>query len=284
MESIIRHSVLSEARVTLGPRPAHTAASPKPNGHPQPVEKPQAPPVASPVPAGGFSMSVPMPAAALEMRATQPTMQTPQREAPVLAAEPGRADGASQSHAAALIDRLEEELRELRTDLEGRRDEAVQAGFEEGRRRGAAQYEEKLAHLGRLLERMEERIEAGFADLAEPVVEVVYEAVCKIAGEAGVSRDFVAGAVGQAVRRVARDLPVSISISPQSHALIEPYLADGTGLLAADRVSWKLDPSMLPGGCVISTPAGGLDARLDTQLRRLREVLLAHPPQPREGA
>jgi flagellar assembly protein FliH len=48
-----------------------------------------------------------------------------------------------------------------------------------------------------------------------------------------------------------------------------------TILPAEQAVSWVADNSIELGGCVVETDGGGLDARLETQIDRMRTTLLA---------
>ena len=281
MESIIRHSVVSDTTVTLRPKSVSQAAAAK-------AQDGQG---AAPVPVAGKPIVNGAKHASLAERGAWTAHPAGQHAGDSVApsAPAPAASAAPEARVAGLpdrteLDRMAAELQELRKSIHDHRTEAAEAGYAEGLQRGEAQWQEKLAHFGRLLAGVETQIEAAFTEMHAPAVEVVYEAVCKIAGESGASKDFVAGAVGQVLRRVARDLPVTVRLSPRSYALIEPFLSEGAGLLAADRITWTFDEDMLPGGCVISTPAGGLDGRMEVQLQRLRAALLASVPGGEDSA
>lgn len=76
------------------------------------------------------------------------------------------------------------------------------------------------------------------------------------------------------LQRAAAGSQVVVRLAPADLALAQERLgglAEASGL---DGVRLRVDPALSPGGCVVETDAGSLDARVETQLERIREALL----------
>jgi flagellar assembly protein FliH len=171
----------------------------------------------------------------------------------------------------------EAELQQLQRDIEVLRNEAAEDGRESGYKaghqeaRGALQ--EQVDQLARLFEQLsrarEENLWASEADL----VEVVFASVAKILGETLVDADAVIALVGQSIKQlVSRDRLV-IHLSPRDRALLEQVSAERGEKLFGEGTEIVADERVELGGCLLQTPSGGLDARLEVQLRQLRDSL-----------
>jgi flagellar assembly protein FliH len=81
--------------------------------------------------------------------------------------------------------------------------------------------------------------------------------------------------VRQATLSTQRDEKVLIRLHPSDHALLKKGGALPDELPTGATLSWVGDPIVALGGCVIEAEKGELDARLETQIQRLREALVA---------
>ena len=80
-------------------------------------------------------------------------------------------------------------------------------------------------------------------------------------------------AARELLQRAAAGARVVVRLSPSDHALVQERLdglAETSGL---DGVRLRVDPTVTPGGCVVETDAGSLDARIETQLERIAAAL-----------
>ncbi len=182
---------------------------------------------------------------------------------------------------------LEQRLRqEVKAEFEkanaAEREAARQRGFAEGEREGssaaAAAAERQRAAQQRSCEEALAALRRGLDDalaaVAERAADLAFTAVVRLVGEQAATREFVLGQVLAVLRHVDADQAVTVSLHPGSAALLRSAL----GALEpghARAIAIVDDAELAPGACLVETPLGGLDASLETQLRRLREAL--HP-------
>lgn len=207
---------------------------------------------------------------------------------PVLAAGPGVATAAPAMDLEAEVQRrLHTERVSWQQQLansarQAGRDEGLAAGHAEGLAAGRAEWAARIAQLDELLAGLHQQLAAGIAGHEDLLVELAFEAVLRILGEAAPTRAGVLAIVRGALQTLPEREGLVVRLAPHDAAAVEalrdelPRLAGTRGLelVADDRIEL--------GGCLIETAGGGLDARLETQVQRLRELLLAARQQ--EGA
>lgn len=152
--------------------------------------------------------------------------------------------------------------------------EGYQQGLEEGR---AAGRQEVISHI-QLVARIAEEARASRWQLLHSVeaevVELAIEVARKIIGdELAANPRVVASIVATAVQKVARDQPVKVRLNPADVEVLGPYWAEAFGPADGD-LSWVVvaDRRVKPGGCVIDTRAGSIDAQIDTQLSFIKRA------------
>jgi flagellar assembly protein FliH len=179
-----------------------------------------------------------------------------------------------------------------------------QAGFEqglqEGRQQGLAEGRQaaerevravreatlaRLAKLDQLLQSLPPQLARRLASAEDDLVALCHAIVCRLLGEQLVTREGIAARVRQAIQEDSAGSPVEAGRGPMAihvhprdletlrgdEALAE-WLRGHAG--RAGAVEWVADERVGPGGCVLRSGEGGLDARLETQMARLRRVLL----------
>jgi flagellar assembly protein FliH len=153
-------------------------------------------------------------------------------------------------------------------------DNARERGQMEGRVAVEAQSAQLLSSLGEVIESARKAREQYVQEIADEAVEIVYTAVVRILGQAFEHREAVVAAVQQAIRSCRERRRLVVRVSPRDFALINNYrsaLFEGATTSELDVVA---DEQVKLGGCVLEGSSGDLDARLETQLERLRETLL----------
>ena len=168
--------------------------------------------------------------------------------------------------------RFEVELRELE-------DEAKQRGLEEGHAEGLAQaraeYAAQLDAFAGLIGSFRAALDQTIDGVSDIGIEIVGEAVAKIVGEAVIDRDVVISVMRQVIRKTKERTKLVVRVSPSDRSLLEGYeaaMVDGLSVASVDIVA---DDRVRTGGCLLETPAGNLDGRLEVQLERLREAMLS---------
>jgi flagellar assembly protein FliH len=160
--------------------------------------------------------------------------------------------------------KVQAELAELRAEAE-RRGYAV--GHEKGEAEGRRLLQAQIDRFQGLAAQLVQARAAVLADAEDGVVELAFAALCRILGEQAASRDGVHAMVARCAADVREREQVGIRLHPDDVALLD----DGAG----HHARFSADPGIALGGCIVDSSTGALDARLETQLTRLAETLLA---------
>jgi len=179
--------------------------------------------------------------------------------------------------------RIEEELRrEFEARAEAAAAEARERGHGEGVELGKAEALREAGEQGaaaaRAIAAVARRAEREIEGMHDQIVAVAFEAVCKVLGAHAIERDVVAAMVREAVARVKHDEAVLVRLHPQDCALLRGKVGDLRGDPEGEEQHFKVelvaDDKIALGGCMVETDGGLLDARLETQMERLRAALL----------
>ncbi|MES9851133.1 MAG: FliH/SctL family protein [Candidatus Thiodiazotropha sp. L084R] len=175
-------------------------------------------------------------------------------------------------------DQTEKELQRILADIEEFRREATDAGRESGFQSGIEEGRAELNQQGKRLEELIDTITKAHEDslslAEEDIVEVVFASVTKILGEALVSADSVIASVKQSIRQLVSRDHLVIHLAPKDKRLIEEVVAGKEGDIFGNAVEIIADERLELGGCLLQTPTGGLDARLELQMQQLRDCLV----------
>lgn len=170
-----------------------------------------------------------------------------------------------------------EQAQALARELDALRTAARAKGLEEGR--AAAQQEfaalehtlkaqasAALSSLGDAHRRLRQDLEQACFDIA-------FAASVKVFGRLSVDAQAVAGAVRQALEQAGPLTDLQVRLHPADLQLLERLL-DGPAV--PDLGSLCADPAVGAGGCVIRSAQGDVDARIETQLASLADLLMQH--------
>ena len=168
--------------------------------------------------------------------------------------------------AQALIEAAKAEAEAIRARAQAAYAEERARGYADGR----AEAEDQVAD--RFMEASEQILEY-LAGLEMEMAEIVHQAVEKVLGELD-ETDLVQRVVRHALRQ-ARDqkrvlIRVAIGQGEAIQAQLDELLRGFAEIGALDVTE---DPRVRPGGCLLETPMGVVDARLETQLENLRQRL-----------
>jgi flagellar assembly protein FliH len=180
---------------------------------------------------------------------------------------------------ALLAQARESVLAQFKHEAETARELGRQRGLQEGRVAGAEEVrreaDAELARIRSIASGLQGALAAGIHGVEDMAVAIAFEAVCKMLGSAAVSRDGIRALVHEAAQHAAGAAQATVRLHPgdlaalQAAGALEPVLPSGAS------VQWAADRSIELGGCVVETDGGTLDARLETQVERLRATLLA---------
>ena len=219
---------------------------------------------------------------------TQPVLAQPAPEPP-----PSRFDPAEIEHLREAAFREGYE-RGMASGLEEGRARGFEQGQAEGRQAAEAAVLQQVRATQERLALMSERLEQWLALLPDhfqeqltarlragedDMVALCHAVICRILGERALSSDAVIQGVRAAVGQFADAQGaalLAIHVHPQDLALLQadPALSEWLGRLCAGPIPWRPDEAVQLGGCIVRSNQGGLDARLETQLAALQELLL----------
>jgi len=154
-------------------------------------------------------------------------------------------------------------------------DEAHQQGYAAGVGQAQAEYAAQLEAMQQLFGSMRSALSDAIAGAEDVIVEIAFEAVCRVLGDVVGRREGVLAVVREVIRGVRERENLVVRVAPQDHALIvterQQLLKNGD----AGRIELVADERVELGGCLIETAGGTLDGRLETQLQRLRDTLVS---------
>ncbi len=170
-------------------------------------------------------------------------------------------------------------LAQIKSEAEAARELGRQRGLQEGRAAGREESQQafaaELARVRSISGRLSDALASGIGGLEDIAVAIAFEAICKVLGEAAVTQEGVRAQVRQAAAHAKNKEHVVVRLNAADLSALREAGALNSTLPPDKAVSWVADDSIELGGCVVETDGGGLDARLETQLERMRAALLA---------
>jgi type III secretion protein L len=154
-------------------------------------------------------------------------------------------------------------------DAEERRDALVAAACEEGFRDGLAQWDRALQTVGEAQESLDRKYEPE-------IVRMAVKIAGKIIGEELRSHpETIVAIARECLRGVRHDHALTLRVNAKELPEVERSVA---ALLDVAGVNRRLhitaDPAVAEGGLIVDSVVGVIDARLETQLRCMEEILL----------
>lgn len=157
-------------------------------------------------------------------------------------------------------------------------------GFEQGRREA----EQRMrAEAERAVEKERERIQTFLASLESQLRserEMIEKTAARFAlavaekivrREIQHDKEFVLGQVREALKRVVGVARVQLRVHPSDEPVVRSHRAGvAEGVDSLREFSIEVDDTIEPGGCIIESDSGNVDARLATQLKQIEEALL----------
>jgi flagellar assembly protein FliH len=178
----------------------------------------------------------------------------------------------------ARTEQTEAELQRLLSDIENLRQDAVasgtESGYQAGHAEGSDEIDRRVERLARLSDQLFKAKEDALVAAEAEMVEVVFASVAKILGDAFVGADAVVAAVRQSIKQLVNRDHLVIHLSTEDMRLLEEVASGREEELFGTRVEIVADERIELGGCLLQTRSGGLDARLEVQMRQLRDCLL----------
>jgi flagellar assembly protein FliH len=193
------------------------------------------------------------------------------------AAEARRVLEEAKAHAAAIVAEAEGHVEALRTEAhEQGLDEGRKAGREEGARlaREELAHELEVAHTmaAELLEARHQLIAAAEPAMIRLALDV---ARTVIAREVETDPDILKGALTRAMLKAAGEERMRLRLHPDDVARLGDYLDNLAARFASRGVDVIPDVTVGRAGVIVETRSGTVDARIDTQVAKIQQSLLA---------
>lgn len=197
--------------------------------------------------------------------------------------QPNRLSVLTAGSAHALAAMAEAEANAIVAEAEMARERAVEDGWREGFEAGIAearaQMSDAVAATAGILSAMEEELAVLPERLAQEVAAVAVETAARIIrAELAVRPERVVDVARGAIRRATDRDRLLAHVNPADLAVMRDATAGLVEQMGGiHRFDVIEDPRIAPGGCVLETPSGDVDARIESQLSRILEGLSAPP-------
>lgn len=137
-----------------------------------------------------------------------------------------------------------------------------------------AGYQARVQVLDGLIATLPAKLEARLAAAEDDMLALCFEVICRSLGESVTKPDALRAQLAQALEKLRSRQLVAIHMHPDDLALLQKGQGPMRGLPGGADVQWVASTEVALGGCILQSPEGGLDARFETQLSALRELLL----------
>ncbi|MDP9992361.1 flagellar assembly protein FliH [Variovorax boronicumulans] len=137
-----------------------------------------------------------------------------------------------------------------------------------------AGYQARVQVLDGLVAALPPKIEARLAAAEDDMLALCFEVVCRTLGNSAAQPEALRAQLARAMDSLRSRKLVAIHMHPDDLAMLQKGQGLSQALLGGNDVQWVASADVALGGCILQSPEGGLDARFETQLAALRELLL----------
>jgi len=169
-----------------------------------------------------------------------------------------------------IVEAARQEAERIVARAEQERAAAVESGLQIGYEEGLKRWNQILAGAWQARENLKTEWEQSLLHLAVRVAE-------KIVGEQlRLHPDTIVPIVREALKSVGQERQLTLLIHPDHREMVQANLDRLQALVGSSRqIHLVANPDIAPGGCVVESELGVIDAKLETQLKCLEEILLS---------
>lgn len=165
----------------------------------------------------------------------------------------------------------------LEQQLQSRTDEEKKSAYEAGLLQAQEELkatEQTIANEVQKMRRLfEENLQAHLQQVDELALEIAFASLTRIVGEQFGDPAFTRAVVTKALRGVRDAQKMTVHLSASDLSIMERHAETSQDGAILSDIDYVADPRVTVGGCLIETDAGVWDARLETQLQRLRDAI-----------
>lgn len=193
----------------------------------------------------------------------------------------------ARQEAAAVLELARAEADQLKVqmqhELEQIRESAFQEGYNQGVEEGfqaglnhfVSEMEKFIHNLDREVERAQLVLDHQVQGMGMGVIGLSTQIAEKIIQrQVQLEPELIIEQIETILREMSRVKSLAIRIHPSELDLVkaqeERFLALTQGI---EKIQFVIDHSLEPGGCIVETDSGGVDATIETQLNRIQELL-----------
>ena len=156
-------------------------------------------------------------------------------------------------------------------------DEGYQTGLNQGRAEGRAQAEKVLQQLDQAIKDAVQQRETLLNEAKQKILDLVIQISRKVTFDAitvdpETTLAMISGVIDTLIDRSRLKIKVNPDHLPIVEQNIERFMA---GSATIKEISIEPDPRVRYGGCLIETPTGDIDARLESQFEVIEETILS---------
>jgi flagellar assembly protein FliH len=175
----------------------------------------------------------------------------------------------------------------LASDITHIYETAKSEGFAAGQKTGVEAAQKSAAAETKILRELTQAAELAYAHDQEQLqamcVDVVAEALAKVAGPLLASELAAVGSVEEILARVKEGRELTIRVARDDVPVIRKFEGELREALQGRKFEIVADSRVELGGCIVETNTGSLDGRFEVQLRELYETLRLAKLSAREG-
>lgn len=162
-------------------------------------------------------------------------------------------------------------IEQARAGADQIRAEAREEGRREGREEASARIEEALATLNQAVKERKKIIKDAEGEILRLALKVAEQI---IRSEVSLHRDVCLNIVSEAIGRVSDREQIIVKVNREDAEYLKRYKDRLSGMLdGVKSFSIIEDSNIEPGGCVIETNLGFVDARISTKLKAIEEAI-----------
>lgn len=161
-------------------------------------------------------------------------------------------------------------------------DEGYQTGLNQGRAEGRAQAEKVLQQLDQAIKDAVQQRETLLSEAKQKILDLVIQISRKVTFDAvtvdpETTLTMISGVIDALIDRSKLKIKVNPDHLPIVEQNIERFMVSSATI---KEISVEPDPRVRYGGCLIETPTGDIDARLESQFEVIEETILTDEEPP----
>jgi flagellar assembly protein FliH len=162
---------------------------------------------------------------------------------------------------------------ELQASVAAEESKGYQVGYEKALEEVNKASQEKVSDLNQAIKLFSEALQSQVGQVDQYAVEMAFAALGRIVGEQQANADFTKAVVTEALTAVRGASKVVVGVSQRDYDVLQGLQKDLASEGQFGDFQLVADPRVRVGGCLIETGNGAWDARLETQLLRLKDTV-----------